>query len=58
MLRAVGSAGSTVSARILEIQAGMARADRKETYRNEGQFHCGGIFSCNAGSSMSIEASA
>jgi hypothetical protein len=58
MLRAVGSVGSTMSARILEIQAGMARADRKETYRNEDQFHCGGIFSCNAGSSKSIEASA
>ena len=58
MLLAVGNADNALSARILEIQVGMAIADRRETYRDEDQFRCGGIFSCNEGSAKSTGACA
>jgi hypothetical protein len=56
MLLAVGNADNAMSARILEIQVGMAIADRKEECRTADQFYCGGIFSCNSDSSKSTEA--
>jgi len=56
MLRVLDSGDNLALSRIREVQAGTARADRKEIYRIEDQFHCDRIFSCNVGSSNSAGA--
>ena len=56
MLRTRGNADRVNLHRVREVQVDMAITDRKEECRTADQFYCGGIFSCNSGSSKSTEA--
>ena len=56
MSRTRGNADRVNLHRVRELQVDMAITDRKEECRTADQFYCGGIFSCNSGSSKSTEA--
>ena len=56
MLRTRVNADRVNLYRVREAPVGMAITDRKEECRTADQFYCGGIFSCNYGSSKSTEA--
>ena len=56
MSRTRGNADRVNLHRVREAQVDMAITDRKEECRTADQFYCGGICSCNSGSSKSTEA--